>query len=67
MAMAMLDSVTVSISDEMIGMWRRSESERLVAVSASLGRISECRVASETSSKVSAVGKLARKKASAGK
>lgn len=39
--MAMRDSVTVSISEEMIGMWSRRESERVVAVSAARGRISE--------------------------
>ena len=41
MAIAMRDSVTVSMSEEMIGIGRRSESESAVDVSASLGRISE--------------------------
>jgi hypothetical protein len=40
-AMAIRDSVTVSMSDEMIGIWSRSDSLRMVDVSASLGRMSE--------------------------
>ncbi|MNC97820.1 hypothetical protein D3C83_156050 [compost metagenome] len=50
MAMAMRDSVTVSMSLDRIGTCRRSPSDRLVDRSASLGRISEKLVASETSS-----------------
>jgi hypothetical protein len=65
--MAMRDSVTVSMSDEMMGICRRSPSAREVARSVSLGRISEWSVASETSSKVSAFGRLAAKKRSAGR
>jgi len=67
MAMAIRISVTVSMSDEMIGICRLSESEIEVDVSASLGRISEYSVASVTSSNVSAVGMLARKNSSAGR
>jgi len=65
MVIAILASVTVSMSDEMIGIGSRNESERAVDGSASLGRMSEKRVASETSSNVSEVGRLARKKSSA--
>jgi hypothetical protein len=65
--MAMRDSVTVSMSAEMIGTGSRRLSDREVAVSAFFGKMSEYRVASDTSSNVSAVGKLARKKASAGR
>ncbi len=39
--MAIRDSVTVSMSDEMMGIWSRRESDRPVDVSASFGRISE--------------------------
>jgi len=65
--MAMRDSVTVSMSEEITGMERRRLSDRRVDVSASLGRICEYNVASETSSKVRAVGALARKNESAGR
>jgi len=41
MAMAMRDSVTVSMSDEMIGIGSLSVSESAVDVSASFGKISE--------------------------
>ena len=67
MAIAMRDSVTVSMSDEITGICSRSPSLIAVEVSASFGRISEYNVASETSSNVSAVGRLARKKAAAGR
>ena len=40
-AIAMRDSVTVSMSDEMIGIGSRNDSEMAVVVSASFGRISE--------------------------
>jgi hypothetical protein len=67
MAMAMRASVTVSMSEEMMGIWSRRPSARVVARSVSFGRISEWSVASETSSKVSAFGRLAAKKRSAGR
>jgi hypothetical protein len=65
--MAIRDSVTVSISDEITGMCNFRLSEIDVDGSASRGRISEYSVAKDTSSKVSAVGALALKKAEAGR
>ena len=65
MAIAIRDSVTVSMSEEMIGIGRRTAADSEVEVSASLGRISEKRVAKVTSSNVRAVGDWPRKKASA--
>jgi hypothetical protein len=56
MAMAMRDSVTVSMSDEMIGICSRRLSESEVASVGVLGQDLRVEVASETSSNVSAVG-----------
>ena len=67
MAMAMRDSVTVSMSDEMMGICSRRLSDSAVLRSVSFGKISECSVARETSSNVRALGKLAAKKRSAGR
>ena len=52
MAMAISDSVTVSMSEEMIGMLRLIDSAREVFRSVPEGVTSEKRVASDKSSKV---------------
>jgi hypothetical protein len=65
MAIAMRDSVTVSMSEDRMGICRRSDSESSVARSVSRGRISEYSVASETSSYVSAIGSIPPKNSSA--
>ena len=65
MAMAISYSVTVSMSDEIIGMLSAIRSERLVSRFASFGRISLKFVARETSSYVNAVSRCDEKNASA--
>ena len=67
MAIAISDSVTVSISDEMIGMLNRIDSARVVFRSVFAGVTSEKRVASDRSSKVRPVGFASSKNSSAGR
>ncbi len=67
MAMAISDSVTVSMSEEMIGMLRLIDSAREVFRSVPEGVTSEKRVASDKSSKVRPVGLASSKNSSAGR